>query len=180
MAKVTANGIQIEYETFGNPSARPLLLIIGLGGQMIQWDDDLCKNLVERGHYVIRYDNRDAGLSSKFEAAGVPNLIEIFGKIMQGQKIQVPYTLDDMADDGVGLLDALGIRKAHICGMSMGGNDRPDDRDPTSFACPEFDLHILNHRQSGTSSTEAGGDGTTYHPAPRRAGGEYRAHAQSL
>jgi pimeloyl-ACP methyl ester carboxylesterase len=61
------------------------------------------------------------GLSAKLEAAGVPNLMEVFGKIMQGQKIQAPYTLDDMADDGVGLLDALGIRKAHICGMSMGG-----------------------------------------------------------
>ena len=121
MAKVSANGIQIEYETFGNPSARPLLLIIGLGAQMIHWDEDLCKDLAGRGHYVIRYDNRDVGLSTKFEAAGVPNLIEIFGKIMQGQKIQAPYTLDDMADDGVGLLDALGIRKAHICGMSMGG-----------------------------------------------------------
>ena len=66
MPKATANGIKIEYETFGNPSARPLLLIIGLGGQMIQWDDDLCKDLAGSGHYVIRYDNRDAGLSTKF------------------------------------------------------------------------------------------------------------------
>ena len=121
MPTATANGIQIEYETFGSPSARPLLLIIGLGGQMIHWDDDLCKDLAGRGHYIIRFDNRDVGLSTKFEAAGVPNRIEIFGKVMQGQKIQAPYTLDDMADDGVGLLDALGIRKAHICGMSMGG-----------------------------------------------------------
>ena len=121
MPRVIANGIQIEYETFGNPSARPLLLIIGLGGQMIHWDDDLCKDLAGRGHYVIRYDNRDVGLSTKFEAAGVPNLMEVFGKIMQGEKIQAPYTLDDMADDGAGLLDALGIRKAHLCGMSMGG-----------------------------------------------------------
>jgi pimeloyl-ACP methyl ester carboxylesterase len=121
MPRVTANGIQIEYETFGNPSARPLLLIIGLGAQMIHWDEDLCKDLAALGHYVIRYDNRDVGLSAKFEAAGVPNLMEVFGKIVQGQKIQAPYTLDDMADDGVGLLDALGIRKAHICGMSMGG-----------------------------------------------------------
>ena len=121
MSRITANGIQIEYETFGNPSDRPLLLIIGLGGQMIQWDDDLCKDLVKRGHYVIRFDNRDVGLSTKFDEAGVPNLIETFGKIMQGEKIEPPYTLDDMADDAVGLLDALGIRKAHICGMSMGG-----------------------------------------------------------
>jgi pimeloyl-ACP methyl ester carboxylesterase len=121
MSRVTANGIQIEYETFGDPSGRPLLLIIGLGGQMIHWDDDLCKDLAKRGHYVIRFDNRDVGLSTKFDEAGVPNLVETFGKIMQGEKIKPPYTLDDMADDAVGLLDALGIRKAHICGMSMGG-----------------------------------------------------------
>ena len=121
MARATANGIQIEYETFGNPSGRPLLLIIGLGAQMIHWDDDLCQDLAKRGHYVIRFDNRDVGLSTKFEEAGVPNLVEIFGKIIQGEKVKPPYTLDDMADDAVGLLDALGIRKAHICGMSMGG-----------------------------------------------------------
>jgi len=121
MSRVTANGIQIEYETFGNPSGRPLLLIIGLGAQMIHWDDDLCRDLAARGHYVIRFDNRDAGLSTKFEEAGVPDLMETFGKIMRGEKIKPPYTLDDMANDAVGLLDALGIRKAHICGMSMGG-----------------------------------------------------------
>ncbi|MBA4393611.1 MAG: alpha/beta hydrolase [Desulfobacca sp.] len=121
MPNVKANGIQIEYETFGNPSGRPLLLIIGLGGQMIQWDDDLCKDLANRGHFVIRFDNRDSGLSTKFEEAGVPDLMEVFGKIFQGEKIKPAYSLDDMADDAVGLLDAIGIQKAHICGMSMGG-----------------------------------------------------------
>jgi len=121
MSRVTANGIQIEYETFGSPSGRPLLLVMGLGGQMIHWDDDLCRDLAERGHYVIRFDNRDVGLSTKFDEAGVPNLVEAFGKIMQGEKISAPYTLDDMADDATGLLDALRIRRAHICGMSMGG-----------------------------------------------------------
>jgi pimeloyl-ACP methyl ester carboxylesterase len=121
MSRATANGIQIEYETFGNPSGRPLLLIFGLGAQMILWDDDLLKDLAERGHYVIRFDNRDVGLSTKFEEAGVPDLMETFGKIMRGEEIRPPYTLDDMADDAVGLLDALGIPKAHICGMSMGG-----------------------------------------------------------
>jgi len=121
MSKVTANGIQIEYETFGNPSGRPLLLIIGLGGQLIFWDEALCRDLAGRGHYVIRFDNRDAGLSTKFDKAGVPNIVEILGKMMRGQKIGAPYTLDDMADDAAGLLDALGIQRAHICGMSMGG-----------------------------------------------------------
>ena len=121
MSRVTANGIQIEYETFGNLSGRPLLLIIGLGGQLIFWDDVLCRDLAARGHYVIRFDNRDAGFSTKFDEAGIPDLVETFGKIMRGQKISTPYTLDDMADDTAGLLDALGIKKAHICGMSMGG-----------------------------------------------------------
>lgn len=121
MSRVTANGIQIEYETFGNPSGRPLLLIVGLGAQMIHWDDDLCKDLSKRGHYVIRFDNRDAGLSTKFDESGVPDLVEFFRKIKQGEKVKPPYTLDDMAEDAVGLLDDLGIQKAHICGMSMGG-----------------------------------------------------------
>jgi pimeloyl-ACP methyl ester carboxylesterase len=121
MSRVNANGIHIEYETFGNPSGRPLLLIIGLGGQLMQWDEALCRDLAERGHYVIRFDNRDVGMSTKFEEAGVPDLMETFGKVMRGEKIKTPYTVDDMADDAVGLLDALGILKAHICGMSMGG-----------------------------------------------------------
>jgi pimeloyl-ACP methyl ester carboxylesterase len=101
--KATANGIQIEYETFGDPSARPLLLIGGLSDQLIHWDDNLCADFAAGGHYVIRFDNRDAGLSTKFDK-GSP-----------------PYTLDDMADDASGLLDTLAIRKAHICGASMGG-----------------------------------------------------------
>lgn len=121
MAKASVNGIQIEYETFGNRSDRPLLLIMGLGGQMIHWDDALCLDLAERGHFVIRFDNRDVGLSTKFDQAGIPDLMEIFGKIAQGEKILPPYTLEDMADDAVGLLEVLGIQKAHVCGMSMGG-----------------------------------------------------------
>jgi len=121
MPKATANGIQIEYDTFGNPSDRPLLLVIGLGGQMIQWDSDLCRDLARRGHFVIRFDNRDAGLSTHFDAAGIPNFAKIFEKILGGEKIEAPYTLDDMADDTAGLLDALNIPKAHVCGMSMGG-----------------------------------------------------------
>jgi pimeloyl-ACP methyl ester carboxylesterase len=121
MTQAKTNGIQIEYETFGNVSDRPLLLIIGFSGQMIWWDDELCKDLAERGHYVIRFDNRDVGLSTKFEEAGSWDFMEMFGKIVKGEKVSTPYSLDDMADDAVGLLDALGIQRAHICGMSMGG-----------------------------------------------------------
>jgi pimeloyl-ACP methyl ester carboxylesterase len=121
MPRAAANGIQIEYDTFGDVSGRPLLLIIGLGAHMIHWGDDLLKDLVARGHYVIRFDNRDVGLSTKFGEAGIPNLPEIFGRLLRGEKVKPPYTLDDMADDAVALLDALKINKAHICGMSMGG-----------------------------------------------------------
>jgi pimeloyl-ACP methyl ester carboxylesterase len=121
MPSVAGNGIQIEYETFGNSSGQPLLLIIGLGVQMIHWDTDLCKDLAARGHYVIIFDNRDVGLSTKFGETDMPNIPEIFGKLLRGEKVNPPYTLDDMADDSVALLDALNIPKAHVCGMSMGG-----------------------------------------------------------
>ncbi|MBW2436528.1 MAG: alpha/beta hydrolase, partial [Deltaproteobacteria bacterium] len=117
MPSVSANSIQIEYETFGNSNLPPLLLIAGLADQLIIWDDELCVQLAQRGHYVIRFDNRDVGLSSKLEEAGVPDI----GALMRGEAIDPPYTIEDMADDAVGLLDALGIDKAHICGMSMGG-----------------------------------------------------------
>ena len=121
MPNVTANGIQIEYDTFGNSSSAPLLLIIGLGAQMIDWDEDWCEQLAGKCLYVIRFDNRDVGLSTKFEEAGIPDIMAAFGASMQGEAVEAPYTLDHMADDAVGLLDALGIEKAHFCGMSMGG-----------------------------------------------------------
>ncbi len=121
MPNVSANGIQIEYDTMGDPAAPPLLLIMGLGWQLIHWDVEFCKSLAAGGHYVIRYDNRDVGLSTKFEGAGIPNFSEIFKAITAARHFQPPYTLDDMAADAAGLLDALGIEKAHLCGISMGG-----------------------------------------------------------
>ena len=121
MPKAKANNISIEYETFGTPSSPPILLIIGLGGHLIYWDDTFCRYLSEANRYVIRFDNRDAGLSTKFEQAGVPDIMDVMGKLMGGQKVTPPYTIEDMAADAVGLLDALNIEKAHLCGMSMGG-----------------------------------------------------------
>ena len=121
MPNVKANGIQIEYETFGDPSARPLLLIIGLGAQLIEWHEDFCEGLAEKGHYVICFDNRDSGLSQKFEELGLANVFQAGEALMRGETVTPPYTLEDMADDAAGLLDALDISKAHICGMSMGG-----------------------------------------------------------
>ena len=121
MPKASANHIRIEYETFGDPSSPPILLIIGLGSQLIYWDEEFCRQLAEAGLYVIRFDNRDAGLSTKFNEAGVPDMMDVVGKLMSRQKVTPPYTIEDMASDAVGLLDALKIDKAHICGMSMGG-----------------------------------------------------------
>ena len=121
MPTASANGIKIEYETFGEPSSPPLLLIAGIGGQMIGWDEELCKEWARKGFYVIRFDNRDVGLSTKLKDAGVPDVMAILTARTDGGKVDAPYTLDDMADDSAGLLDALKIDKAHICGISMGG-----------------------------------------------------------
>ena len=121
MAKVDANGIQIEYETFGEPDSKPLLLIMGFAGQLILWDEKLCEQLAQEGHYVIRFDNRDVGLSTKIEESGVPDVAKTIEALMLGEEVTPPYTIEDMAEDTIGLLDALDIEKAHICGMSMGG-----------------------------------------------------------
>ncbi len=117
MPNATANGIQIEYDTFGDDNSPPLLLIMGLGAQMIGWREEFCRMLADGGLYVIRFDNRDIGLSAKFEWLGIPDTL---AAAATGKRIEFGYTLDDMADDAVGLLDALGIEKAHICGASMG------------------------------------------------------------
>lgn len=119
--QVTANGIEIEYETLGDPAVDPLLLIMGLGGQLTAWDDELLRMLVDHGHFVIRFDNRDAGLSTKFDSAEVPNMTELMVAPPQGRTPDVPYLLDDMAEDAAGLLDALDIERTHVLGVSMGG-----------------------------------------------------------
>ncbi len=116
MPRARANGIEIEYEAFGDSSAQPLLLIMGLGAQMISWDDALCAQLSDRGFRVVRFDNRDSGLSTWMDEAGLPDM----AAALSGNP-QPVYRLDDMAADAVGLLDALGIRKAHVVGASMGG-----------------------------------------------------------
>jgi len=120
MPKVKANNIEITYDTFGDPSDEPLLLIMGLGAQMISWDPEFCQMLVDKGFSVIRFDNRDVGLSTKFEEAGIPNMGKLIRKAFMGKEVKSPYKLEDMANDAVGLLDELNIEKAHICGASMG------------------------------------------------------------
>jgi pimeloyl-ACP methyl ester carboxylesterase len=113
---VPANGIEIEYETFGDPQGAPLLLIAGLGVQMLSWDDDFCELLADRGFHVVRFDNRDCGLSTSMDAAGPPDV----AAALSGNA-KPAYRLDDMAADAAGLLDALGIPAAHVVGASMGG-----------------------------------------------------------
>ena len=118
---VRVNGIQIEYESLGGPDADPMLLIMGLGGQLTLWDDEFCQLLVQHGFQVTRFDNRDVGLSSEFDSAGVPNILELVMAVARGEQPETPYSLDDMADDAAGLLDALSVERAHVVGASMGG-----------------------------------------------------------
>ena len=114
---VNANGIEIAYDTFGNKEDEPILLIMGLSCQMILWEDEFCFRLAEKGFYVIRFDNRDAGMSTKMTALGMPHIQALLlGRLSVG-----PYTISDMAKDTVGLLGALRIEKAHVVGVSMGG-----------------------------------------------------------
>jgi len=121
MPQVRANGIDIEYESFGRKSDPAVLLIMGYAAQMTMWPVALCEGLAARGFRVIRFDNRDAGLSTHLSQLGVPNVADAMMKFATGQKVDAPYTLDDMAADTVGLMDALEIGSAHIVGASMGG-----------------------------------------------------------
>lgn len=117
MTSTTANGITVEYETTGDPADPPLLLVMGLGAQLIAWPAEFRALLAGRGYYVIAHDNRDVGLSSKFEDGPKPDVVAAFG----GDYSSASYTLSDMAADSAGLLDALGIESAHVVGASMGG-----------------------------------------------------------
>lgn len=119
IAKV--NDIEIVFDTFGDPHRSPVLLVMGLGAQLIDWRDDFCKRLASHGYWVIRYDNRDVGLSTKFDDAGIPNMLKMLKASSQGEILESPYSIKDMANDGVGLMDVLEIEKAHVIGLSMGG-----------------------------------------------------------
>ena len=116
-----ANGIDICYEIFGDPTAEPLLLIMGLGAQMIHWDDEFCRQLATRGFRVIRFDNRDIGKSSKMTGGKRLSPVELLKLRFLKIPVAAPYKLIDMARDTVGLMDVLGITSAHLVGASMGG-----------------------------------------------------------
>ena len=121
MPLLPSNNIQIACETFGKKTDRPLLLVMGIGMQMIAWPDTFCRRLAERGHWVIRFDNRDVGLSSKMDREGLPDFLAAEAAYQEGRTVPAPYTLSHMAADGIGLLEALQVDQAHVCGLSLGG-----------------------------------------------------------
>ena len=114
-------GIELEYETFGSPESPATLLVMGLGAQLIAWPEPFCRQLAEHGRFVIRFDNRDVGLSTKIDDHTV-DLGELFEAVIAGTALpEIPYSLSDMATDAIGLLDHLGIDRAHVVGASLGG-----------------------------------------------------------
>jgi len=117
----TSEGLTFTYETHGNSNDPAILLIMGLGMQLTSWPEIFCQGLVDQGFYVIRFDNRDSGLSSKLDHLGKPNLIWAHFRSMLRLPISAGYTLADMAKDAIAVLDAVGLEKAHIVGASMGG-----------------------------------------------------------
>jgi pimeloyl-ACP methyl ester carboxylesterase len=119
--QIEANGIKIAYESFGGADGETILLIGGTGQQLVDWPKELIDELVRRGFRVLVFDNRDVGLSTRFTAAGLPDAAAIAKALQEGKPAPLPYSLRDMAKDAVGLLDALGIRQAHVAGISMGG-----------------------------------------------------------
>jgi pimeloyl-ACP methyl ester carboxylesterase len=119
--QITANGVALEVEDHGSPGGEPLLLIMGLGMQLVAWHEGLVAQWVARGFRVIRFDNRDIGLSQRFDHLGVPNVALGALRHVVGLGVRSPYAIADLAADSAGVLDALGIAGAHVCGASMGG-----------------------------------------------------------
>lgn len=119
--QISANGISLEVDDRGPPSGEPLVMIMGLGMQLIAWPDGLVDQLVASGFRVIRFDNRDIGLSQRFDHLGVPNLPAAAMRYTLGMSMTCPYRLADLADDTAALIEAMGLSSAHVCGASMGG-----------------------------------------------------------
>lgn len=121
MPQAQANGLVIEYESFGCKSDPTILLIMGVGAQLTTWRASFCEGLAARGFHVVRFDNRDVGKSAHLTHLGVPDFDELHAAVAAGQPFDTPYTLDDMANDAAALLTAIGVSDAHIAGVSMGG-----------------------------------------------------------
>lgn len=121
MPQARANGIDIEYESFGRAGDPLILMIMGLAAQLVFWPESLCKGLADKGFWVVRFDNRDIGKSTHFTDRIAPDFRELFQQVTAGRTPEVPYSLSDMSDDALGLMSALGVERAHIVGGSMGG-----------------------------------------------------------
>jgi len=119
-ARVEVNGIELVFDSFGEPGAPTVLLIMGLGAQMIDWKDGFCALLAGRGFHVIRFDNRDVGQATRLEQGGHPRIDAMIAALQQGETVEAPYLLSDLVSDAVGLLDAIGVEKVHVVGLSMG------------------------------------------------------------
>ena len=119
--KVSANGLELEYDERGDPGAPVMLMVMGLGVQSVFWPEPLCDRLAESGFRVIRFDNRDVGLSTKLDHLGMPRIALEAVKYALRLKLKAPYYIDDMARDTLGLMDALGLARVHLVGASMGG-----------------------------------------------------------
>jgi len=154
-ALATVGGLEICYQTFGRPSDPPLLLIAGVGAQMILWEDDFCAALAARGFWVVRFDNRDVGKSTKIDWTPPADPGKAVATRKPGDKIPAPYLLKDMAGDAVGLMDFLGVASAHIVGASMGG-----------MIAQELAIHWPARVRSLTSIMSTTGDPRLPPPSP--------------
>ena len=165
MPRAQANGVELEYEVVGDPAARPLLLVQGLGAQLVSIEERFCAELAARGFKVIRFDNRDVGLSTRLDGAGTPDLAAIWA----GDHSSLAYTLDDMADDAAGLLDAAGVRRAHVAGISLGGMIAQllAIRHPEKVLSLASTMSTTGDRRVGQPSAEGAGVLFTPMPAER-------------
>lgn len=159
MPTAAANGIELTYETFGDPADPTVLLVMGLGAQMIAWDEGFCALLVARGFHVVRFDNRDIGRSTWIETPGLDVGSAVFAAI-GGDVSGVPYLLSDMAADAIGLLDALEVEQAHVVGASMGG-----------MIAQTMAIEHPNRVRSLTSIMSTTGEANVGQPSPEVLGG---------
>jgi pimeloyl-ACP methyl ester carboxylesterase len=157
MPRAQANGIELEYDTTGDPAAPPLLLVMGLGAQMIAWDDEFCERLAGRGFWVIRFDNRDVGLSTKVESGAGFDVMSAIQAAYSGEPVDAPYLLSDMADDAFAVLDHLGVERAHVVGASMGGMiaQTMAITRPERVATLTSIMSTTGNREVGTATPEA-------------------------
>jgi pimeloyl-ACP methyl ester carboxylesterase len=165
MPRAQANGVELEYEVVGDPAARPLLLVQGLGAQLVTVEEGFCAELAARGFMVVRFDNRDVGLSTRIDGAAAPD----FSAVWEGDRSTLAYTLEDMADDAAGLLDAIGVPSAHVAGISLGGMIAQllAIRHPEKVRSLASVMSTTGSRQVGQPSAEGAGVLFTPMPAER-------------